>query len=369
MHLSAKRFLCSVSLILATAALAVDRPPQYVIMAFDNCTENWRWQELERFVREMEQARKPVHFTFFVSGANLIATRDRNEYQGPGRPRGTSNIGFGGSTEEVRLRSQFMKTLHDLGNELASHAVGHFQGGEHEGASSGHWNISQWTQEFKDWNHFVGTSLARYVGSTFADEVTSRAIGFRGPYLDYNAAMFSALKAAGFKYDTSTVFNTRDEHTGQDFVKGPHWPVKGPEGIWRFPLSRFNVAELGKSTLSMDYNFFVSQNATPENPRDDPTTEKLPVYQRQMLKTYRSYFNASYAGNRAPIHIGHHFQPLQHDIYNQTLKEFAAQVCGVPEVKCVSYRELVEKLEGTSQSMRDAWEKGDFPKAPVPTGF
>ena len=32
--------------ILAPARAGVDRPPQFVVMAFDNCTELERWQEL-----------------------------------------------------------------------------------------------------------------------------------------------------------------------------------------------------------------------------------------------------------------------------------------------------------------------------------
>ena len=38
--------------ILAPARAGVDRPPQFVVMAFDNCTELERWQELIDFAAE-----------------------------------------------------------------------------------------------------------------------------------------------------------------------------------------------------------------------------------------------------------------------------------------------------------------------------
>jgi len=33
----------------------VDRPPQFIVMAFDNCTELERWQELTDFVAELNR--------------------------------------------------------------------------------------------------------------------------------------------------------------------------------------------------------------------------------------------------------------------------------------------------------------------------
>jgi hypothetical protein len=52
-------------------------------MAFDNCTELERWQELTDFAAEMNRDGDRVHFTFFVSGINFIADGKRNLYEGP----------------------------------------------------------------------------------------------------------------------------------------------------------------------------------------------------------------------------------------------------------------------------------------------
>ena len=42
-----------------------------------------------------------------------------------------------------------------------------------------------------------------------------------------------------------------------------------------------------------------------------------------MLDTYLDYFNANYTGNRAPLHIGHHFTDYQRGAYREALKTFA----------------------------------------------
>ena len=80
----------------------VDRPPQFVMLAFDNCSELERWQDLSDFAAEMNQNGDRLHFTFFVSGINFIEDASRNVYQGPGQRRGYSRINFGGSAEDVR---------------------------------------------------------------------------------------------------------------------------------------------------------------------------------------------------------------------------------------------------------------------------
>ena len=64
--------------VLAPARAGVDRPPQFVVMAFDNCTELERWQELIDFAAELNRDGDRIHFTFFVSGSNFIADSRRS---------------------------------------------------------------------------------------------------------------------------------------------------------------------------------------------------------------------------------------------------------------------------------------------------
>jgi hypothetical protein len=54
--LTARKLIAAMGLLLTQAApmqAGVDRPPQFIVMAFDNCTELERWQELTDFAAEL----------------------------------------------------------------------------------------------------------------------------------------------------------------------------------------------------------------------------------------------------------------------------------------------------------------------------
>ena len=78
------------------------------------------------------------------------------------------------------------------------------------------------------------------------------------------------------------------------------------------------------------------------------------------------YFKANYTGNRAPLHIGHHFNDYQRGAYREALKSFAGAVCGLPEVRCISYKALADILDKESAQTLAAYQKGDFERAPMP---
>jgi peptidoglycan/xylan/chitin deacetylase (PgdA/CDA1 family) len=322
-------------------AVAAERPPQFIAIAFDNCTELSRWKELSEFAARLNEKGVTVRFTFFVSGINYLANEKRALYQGPHERRGYSNINFGGSAEEVAERVKYINEMHDLGHEIASHAVGHFDGKR--------WSSADWAQEFGSYSeladHVAGNNdLPASAGLVFP---ASSIVGFRAPYLSTSAGLYPALKQAGFRYDTSGT------------MPSDRWPEKRG-GLWRFDLAELRLARSRKATLSMDYNFFIAQSlgldsaARRERDRDE------------MLETYLAYFKANYSGNRAPIHIGHHFTNYHGGVYNEALLAFAERVCGLPEVQCVTYSKLADFMDGLSAEMLAAYQKGDFPHAPQP---
>ena len=168
------------------------------------------------------------------------------------------------------------------------------------------------------------------------------------PYLAKGAGLYSALRANGFRYDTSGVGHA------------DAWPEK-VDGLWRFNLAMLRIQGLGKGTLSMDYNFFVAQSRAAADPR------RYEAAREQMLQTYLHYFKTNYAGNRAPLHIGHHFMNYQGGAYNEALKSFARAVCGLPEVRCVTYAKLADFMDQQSAETLAAYRKGDFARAATPT--
>lgn len=328
----------------ASAYAAVERPPQFVLMAFDNCTELDRWENLTKFVNDMAAQKIPVQFTFFVSGINFLAEEKKDLYQGPHHKAGQSNIDFGGSPGDVRRRVDFINGLRAAGSEIGSHTVGHFDGGEEK------WSASDWRKEFLNYKSlFVNLSRNNELPSDVKfDFPFEEVVGFRAPYLSTTPDLYVVLPENKFRYDTSS----DDDPTA--------WPQK-KDGTWRFNLADLKIAGTGKPTLSMDYNFYMAQSRAKEDP------DHYEDYRKQMFDTYMAYFKANYTGNRAPINIGHHFAPYQGGVYHQALQAFAKSVCGLPEVRCVTYRELADFMDGLSDSTLAAYREGDFPHADDPT--
>ena len=321
------------------AQAGVERPPQFVVMAFDNCTELERWQELTDFAAEMNEDGERLRFTFFVSGINFIADARRNIYEGPHQRRGSSRINFGGSAEDVRKRVDYVNALHASGHEIASHAVGHFNGGG--------WSTTDWGKEFQAFDDIldkVGPNNG--VDSKLAFE-SKQVVGFRAPYLAKSAGLYTVLKDLGFRYDTSGVMQSNV------------WPEK-VGGIWRFNLAILKLHGAGRRMASMDYNFFVAQS------RGVVDAKRHEAFREQMLQTYLAYFKANYTGNRAPLHIGHHFFDYQAGAYREALKAFARAVCGLPEVRCTTYAKLADFMDKQSGETLAAYQAADFPRAGEP---
>jgi peptidoglycan/xylan/chitin deacetylase (PgdA/CDA1 family) len=322
-------------------AHAVDRPPQFVAIAFDNCTELERWQELSDFAGELNKNGDRIHFTFFVSGINYLADDKRNLYQAPHQRRGASNINFGGSAEEVEKRIAFINDLHARGHEIASHAVGHFDGRT--------WSAADWQQEFASYADLVDNA-ARNNGLPETVKLAfpaSAVIGFRAPYLSNGSGLYQALRGSGFRYDTS--------NTGDPAL----WPEK-KDGLWWFNLGELKLHRSKRSTLSMDYNFFIVQSFGLDN------SSTRAQHRDEMLETYIDYFKANYSGNRAPIDIGHHFFNYHGGAYNEALKAFARAVCGLPEVRCTTYAALADFMDKLDPATLEAYRKGDFEHRAAP---
>ena len=147
------------------------------------------------------------------------------------------------------------------------------------------------------------------------------------------------------------------------------WPQKNAHGTWLFPLARIGIAGMGTprhpvASFSMDYNICANQmrargrRGDCETALSDPTDiERLG---EQTMETYLSYFRRNYTGNRAPMHIGHHFYAYQHGIYDKVLLAFAKAVCSLPETRCVSYAELADFVDALDAASWSAYQRGDF---------
>jgi hypothetical protein len=331
------------------AQAKVDRPPQYVVFAFDGSKSIPMWNETREFSKAMTAQGKPVKFTYFINADYYLADAYRSEYEAPGIGPGRSAIGFGGTVDSIIERFKQTNLARSENNEIANHSAGHFDGSR--------WTQSEWHEEFSEfydiifnlfkYNH-VADGVAASLNKLWMFNKQSM-IGYRAPQLGVDKGMYEELPNWGIKYDTSG-------------TSAPNlWPRRNQQGLWSFPLAEIPIAGTNHKTLSMDYNFYYYHTRG----KEDPAHEKQ--YEEQMYQSYVDYFFNNYNGNRAPINIGHHFSKWNGGAYWAAERRFIQLVCGLPEVKCVTYEELMPVIETMEkQNLIARYQAGDFEKTQFP---
>ncbi len=96
----------------------------------------------------------------------------------------------------------------------------------------------------------------------------------------------------------------------------------------------------------MDYNILANQSAG--STKGDPA--KYGQWRDQARDSYLAGFNRAYTTNRAPFFVGNHFEQWNGGIYMDAVEETLKQIAGKPDVRLVSFKQLVEWLEVQDQS-------------------
>lgn len=396
----------------AQAPIQVEQPPQFVMFAFDGSYNNDVWQYARDFSRHQKQSGIDNRFTFFINPVYFLHEENKSAYSPTGfrlerrngevvkvRNRGSA-IGWGDGVQDISERVDQMNDAYSEGHEIGSHAVGHFDAGYKECKMDPltrkcardennniqwkwdlRWSEADWRSEFEQFysildNVFtlnkIRPSAKQSRGLLFRDEIK----GFRAPVLGISDGLWPNLPKFGIQYDTS---KTNFEN---------YWPSRNQYGTWNFPLAEVMEPGGARRWISMDFNFCVRDSARvlseePQTMQIMKWSEKkqaqvkangardclnvVSVEQKKkakenMLAIYRSYFNNNYYGNRAPIHIGHHFSRWMSGAYFEAFFEFANEVCSKPEVKCGTYAELLDFMNSKSSSEIEAFKKGNFAK-------
>ena len=102
------------------------------------------------------------------------------------------------------------KAAYMAGFETGNHTINHYRGDN--GAGGMNFDEAGWTREITGCNDFL---VSAAVGVKRAD-----LFGFRTPYLAYNAALFPAVKKAGFMYDCSIEEGHQTDQDGTNYL----WP-------------------------------------------------------------------------------------------------------------------------------------------------
>ena len=324
---------------------------QFVLLAFDGSYSLDMWKRTLGFAEKMKLQKKPVRFTYFISGVYFVPESLKNIYHLDGYRAGRSNIGWGDDIDDIVKRFAFVNDAYKFGHEIGSHVNGHFNGSN--------WTQKQWEQEFEYFNNFIFLEDKNLDKNSniyldfynFQKELKNKSAGvifpkseitgFRAPLLGHYDAMYEALKNYGFTYETNKVFRqNRMVEKGDKNHNG---------NIWNFPLYSVNIA--GINTIAMDYNLYYLQTNAKSILKFG--TQDWKKAHDDVLKGYLNYFYNHYNNSenledikfKAPVTIGHHFSLWNDALYWEVMKDFAKEVCGKEKVVCGTGQEYQAFLE------------------------
>ncbi|TPL42163.1 polysaccharide deacetylase family protein [Mesorhizobium sp. B2-4-6] len=289
-------------------------PKQVVLISFDAARDISQWQRSRALAK-----RTGAHFTYFLSCVFLLSPETRQDYAGPGKAPGKSNVGFGASKQDVADRLEQVRLAAAEGHDIGSHACGHFDGKA--------WSKADWLTEFASVRRIFENAYAIngiQEPADWHDFAHHALVGFRAPYLSTGKALYEALPVAGFQYDASGV------------SKGPTLPPT-LNGTTRFALPLIPEGPKAKPVVAMDYNLYVRHSDGTEKPAmADAFTER--AYQ-----AFHAAFEAQYNGKRLPLELGFHFTLMNDGAYWNALERFAGEVCVKADVECISFRDYVAR--------------------------
>jgi hypothetical protein len=256
----------------------------------------------------------------------MLPEEKRDLYRPPQHSPGSSEIGFNdeqgiaGTAEQVRLA--WLE-----GHEIGTHFNGHFCGPE---GGAAQWSVDEWKSEIAQAKRFVTTwktnsGLKDLLPLPF--DYDKELIGARTPCLEGQKNFMKAASRLGFRYDSSGVDNQV-------------WPRKR-EGLWDLSMQLVPFPGHTFEQLTMDYNFMVNQSGT--RTQGDPA--QYDHWGDQMRDSLLTGFHRAYDGNRAPMVIGNHFESWNGGTYMRAAEEVIKEVCNKPEVRCVSFHDLVDWLD------------------------
>jgi hypothetical protein len=361
----------------------VERPPQFVLLAFDGSSSLDMWRDTVNFAstvktQDTNNNEQTIKFSYFINPTYYTELKYKSVYKTPALNTASSCIGWaspaGSVLERVKATEKAFANKHEIGSHANSHCSADGTGGPSDPLNGKTWTEDHWTSEFTQFNDLLFNVFSNNKitpPSDFVMRLTPNDIrGFRAPALAVTPGLWPTLKKFNFLYDTSK-------------IAGPnYWPEKMPWGGWNIPLAQIKIADSPKKTLSMDYNWFVFHSAAESLRTEEQcklsenkdkkwckagvylTPERLAQMKNQVLDSYKYYFKNNYYGNRGPVQIGHHFSTWNGGAYWTAFKEFAQFVCNKPEVKCVTTAEYATWLNSLDSAKLTAYRKGDFTKLP-----
>jgi hypothetical protein len=311
-----------------------EQPPQFVVFSWDGAGATDDGQ-FSRFLKLAEQYKASM--TFFLSGIYTLPKEKSGLYHPPRHSVGASDIPFL-SSGAVRNTIKLISQAWLAGHEIGTHFNGHFCSSRSDGNGVNKWSPEDWESEIQQAVSFV-TQWRTNTGFTDVDplpfDYKKELIGGRTPCLEGQKSLLPTAAKLGWKYDASSPGGLQI------------WPQKVQDGkIWDFPLQGIPFPGHSFQVLSMDYNILANQSHG--TTKGDPA--KYGEWRDQARDAYLAGFNRAYTTNRAPFFVGNHFEQWNGGIYMDAVEETLKTIAAKPDVRLVSFRQLVEWLEVQDES-------------------
>jgi hypothetical protein len=314
--------------------LPVNKTPMFVLLGIDDNghADGIHWM-LDQFHDRKNPDGKAVSATFFISAGFASEFFHEDGHQ----------------TKDDVLNA--WKRIKAEGHEIGNHSWSHAE--TLQGTDKAGW-LAEMTKANDLFVNVLGVEKCKLNG-------------FRTPFLAFSQNTFDALKASGLSYDTSVEFGYDWwQPVGSDTGWGPgtaesgkhyYWPFTmdkpfangfaskgvGPSpGVWEFAMFTFNkiVGETASTVVGLDYNLWLKCQSD--------SSFKFAEVLKQSL-------DQRLAGNRSPLNVGLHsdiyaqwdedsnkaFSNFSYDMRRRALKEFLDYAQTKPEVRIVTYRQLI----------------------------
>ncbi|GAB78805.1 hypothetical protein SAMN05421595_0016 [Austwickia chelonae] len=317
-------------------------PPQFVVISWDGAAELPSGL-LTRFRKVSQEVGGAM--TLFLTGIYVIPEAKAKEYAPPRRRPGASDISF--LTERsVRRTIIGIGEAWKEGHEIGTHFNGHFCGPKGVAAFS----EADWEQEIdeayrlvQNWRTITGYRDLPSLPFDYRTEL----IGGRTPCLEGREKLLPVAKRRGWRYDSS---GTRSQK----------WPTRDRYGLWDISMGGVPFKG-GREVIAMDYNFmyqFAKDNVNAGSAAERQEWKKI------VIEALLAGFDRAYRGHRAPLIIGNHFEQWNGGIYMDAVETAMREMARHPEVRFVSFRQLVDWMEVQDPGVLSALQALPVGRAP-----
>jgi peptidoglycan/xylan/chitin deacetylase (PgdA/CDA1 family) len=324
------------------AGLTPAQVPQFVLLGFDDnpVADRVNWA-----VDYLDARRNPA-------GAGQAGTFDG----APVRMIFFSNGRYWNNRATVAAHQRALAAGHEIANHTQNHQHGR------------PFTAEQWTKEMSACD------------ATFAAEgIPIRSlVGFRAPFLEYNAQTFPALAASGRLYDSSIEEGAEPDQDGTNF----RWPYTLDEGspgnaaafaagdprrvgrhpgLWEIPIHVFLIpddAECSRQGVAPGLRARIgtalkaAYGSGSGEPADKITGLDWNVFEAagctgpEFLAILKHTLDRRLAGNRAPFMVGGHTElyPVNKPERRKAIEDFIAYALAKPDVRFVTGPQLISWL-------------------------